>query len=189
MSLLNTFFILTFHLLLYSPLLSPLSSNFHSIILSAMIKFRPSTVKKGLLFSCPQPGCHLPNSSWAGIIKLFPARESLVSDTPAGDGKTANLFLQCPFSPLSSYTAGHTLLILSASISSRLDTSFFLTVNFLPFTTINIHLFIFFIFIFTRSHYTTFSSLKKISVGLHPFLPPPLFGFDPSRRKAYIKQD
>jgi hypothetical protein len=27
-----------------------------------------------------------------GIIKLFPARESLVSDIPAGDGKTANLF-------------------------------------------------------------------------------------------------
>jgi hypothetical protein len=52
--------------------------------------------KKYLLFSCPQPGCHLPNSPWAGIIKLFPARrESLVSDIPAGDGKTANLFLQC----------------------------------------------------------------------------------------------
>jgi hypothetical protein len=29
----------------------------------------------------------------AGLIKLFPARESLVSDIPAGDGKTANLFL------------------------------------------------------------------------------------------------
>ncbi len=27
--------------------------------------------------------------------KLFPARESLVSDIPAGDGKTANLLLQC----------------------------------------------------------------------------------------------
>jgi hypothetical protein len=30
-----------------------------------------------------------------GIIKLFPPRESLVSDIPAGDRKTANLFLQC----------------------------------------------------------------------------------------------
>jgi hypothetical protein len=31
-------------------------------------------------------------------INLFPARENLVSDTPAGDGKTDNLFLQCsPF--------------------------------------------------------------------------------------------
>jgi hypothetical protein len=28
----------------------------------------------------------------AGIIKFFPARESLVSDIPAGDGKTRNLF-------------------------------------------------------------------------------------------------
>ncbi len=53
------------------------------------------TVKKGYWFSRPQPGCHLPNPPWAGIIKLFPARESLVSDIPAGDGKIANLFLQC----------------------------------------------------------------------------------------------
>jgi hypothetical protein len=29
------------------------------------------------------------------ILKLFPARESLVGDIPAGDGKIANLFLQC----------------------------------------------------------------------------------------------
>jgi hypothetical protein len=33
------------------------------------------------------------NFPWQGIIKLFPARESLVSDIPAGDGKTLNLFL------------------------------------------------------------------------------------------------
>ncbi len=32
------------------------------------------------------------NLSLAGKIKLFPARESLISDIPAGDGKTANLF-------------------------------------------------------------------------------------------------
>jgi hypothetical protein len=37
------------------------------------------TVKKGLPFSRPQPGCHKPNSPWPGIIYLFPARESLVS--------------------------------------------------------------------------------------------------------------
>jgi hypothetical protein len=30
-----------------------------------------------------------------GIIKLFPDRESLVSDIPAGDGKIGNCFLQC----------------------------------------------------------------------------------------------
>ncbi len=51
-------------------------------------------VKKGKPFSCPQPGCRLQNSSWPRIIKLFPARESLVSDIPAGDGKMAYLFLQ-----------------------------------------------------------------------------------------------
>ncbi len=43
-------------------------------------------------FCRPQPGCHLPNSPWPGIIKLFPVRESLVSDIPAGDGKNDNLF-------------------------------------------------------------------------------------------------
>ncbi len=32
------------------------------------------------------------DSPWPGIIKLFPARESLVSDIPARDAKTANLF-------------------------------------------------------------------------------------------------
>jgi hypothetical protein len=54
------------------------------------------TVKKGKRFSRPQPGgCHLPNSPWPGKVKLFPARERLVSDIPAGDGKNANLFLQC----------------------------------------------------------------------------------------------
>jgi hypothetical protein len=31
----------------------------------------------------------------AGKIKLFPARESLVSDIPAGDRKIVNIFLQC----------------------------------------------------------------------------------------------
>jgi hypothetical protein len=50
------------------------------------------TVKKGYRFFRPQPGCHLPNPPWAGFIKLFPARESLVSNTPTGDGKVAKLF-------------------------------------------------------------------------------------------------
>ncbi len=48
------------------------------------------TVKKGYRFSCPQPGCHWPHSLWPGKIKLFPARESLVSDIPAGDAKIDN---------------------------------------------------------------------------------------------------
>jgi hypothetical protein len=48
--------------------------------------------KKDYQFSRPQPGCHIPNSPWPGIIKFFRARESLVSDIPAGEGKIADLF-------------------------------------------------------------------------------------------------
>jgi hypothetical protein len=47
--------------------------------------------KKILTIFRPQPECHKPNSSWPGIITVFPA--SLVSDIPAEDGKIANLFL------------------------------------------------------------------------------------------------
>ncbi len=36
----------------------------------------------------------------SGITKLFPARESLVSDIPAGDGKMANLFYSVVGIPL-----------------------------------------------------------------------------------------
>jgi hypothetical protein len=32
---------------------------------------------------------------WPGKIKLFPVRESLVSEIPAVDWKPAKLFLQC----------------------------------------------------------------------------------------------
>jgi hypothetical protein len=54
------------------------------------------TGKKGYRFSRPQPGCHLPNSSWPGIIKLFPARESLVSVTSRlSTGKTITFFFKC----------------------------------------------------------------------------------------------
>jgi hypothetical protein len=53
------------------------------------------TVKNYYRFSRPQLGCHKPNSRGTGIFKLFPARKSLVSDIPAGDGKNDNLFLQC----------------------------------------------------------------------------------------------
>jgi hypothetical protein len=35
---------------------------------------------------------------WEGKIKLFPHRESLVSDIPAGDGNVANIFLRCRYS-------------------------------------------------------------------------------------------
>ncbi len=62
------------------------------------IELGSCTVKKVRGFPGLQPGCHLPNSPWPGIIKLFPPRESLVSDIPTGDGKTANLLLQCEYS-------------------------------------------------------------------------------------------
>jgi hypothetical protein len=45
--------------------------------------------KKIIVFPVPSRD---PNSHWPGIIKLFPARESLVSDIPAGDRKNDNLF-------------------------------------------------------------------------------------------------
>jgi hypothetical protein len=50
------------------------------------------TVKKGYRFFRLQPGCHLPNSLWPKKIKLFPPKESLVSDIPAGDRKLINFF-------------------------------------------------------------------------------------------------
>ncbi len=43
-------------------------------------------------FSCPQPGFHFPNSPLLRMFKLFPAREILVRDIPAGDGKIDNHF-------------------------------------------------------------------------------------------------
>ncbi len=51
--------------------------------------------KKAFRYSRPQPGCHLPNSPWAGIINIWRhnsrPRESLVSDIPAGDGNIKKL--------------------------------------------------------------------------------------------------
>ncbi len=52
------------------------------------------TVKKGLA-TFPSPVGMSLTASWAGIVKLFPARENLVSDIPAGDGNVGNLFLRC----------------------------------------------------------------------------------------------
>ncbi len=59
---------------------------------------RRSVLYNRFAVSRPQSGCHLPNPPWAEIIKLFPSRESLVSDIPAGDGKLANLFYCVPVS-------------------------------------------------------------------------------------------
>jgi hypothetical protein len=44
--------------------------------------------------------------NWAGIIKLFPSRESLISDIPAEDGKLTNLFYNVSTGPLDSRIHG-----------------------------------------------------------------------------------
>ncbi len=51
------------------------------------------TVKRFAVF--PSPGGMSLTKFLAGIIYLFPARKSLVSDIPAGNGKIDNPFLQC----------------------------------------------------------------------------------------------
>jgi hypothetical protein len=58
--------------------------------------------KEGNRFFRPYPGCHKPISPWPGIIKLFPARKSLVSDIPAWEGKIGSLFLQCKLTHIGS---------------------------------------------------------------------------------------
>ncbi len=80
-----------------------LATNLHEQCLLCDLHIQYCTVKKGSRFSCPQPRCHLPNSAWPGIIKLFPARESLVSDIPAEDGKISNLF----YSVYTQYCVSH----------------------------------------------------------------------------------
>ncbi len=44
---------------------------------------------------CKKKLATFPSPTGMSITKLFPPRESLVSDIPAGGGKTGNLFLQC----------------------------------------------------------------------------------------------
>ena len=55
------------------------------------------TVKNGLRFFVQFPNRDVTNQTLPGqgIVKLFPARESLVIDIPSGDSKIAKLFLQC----------------------------------------------------------------------------------------------
>ncbi len=62
------------------------------------------TVKKSSRVSRLQPGCHKPNSPWAGIIQLWrhysrPGEFGI--DIPVGDGKLANFFLRCIYMGLS----------------------------------------------------------------------------------------
>jgi hypothetical protein len=53
------------------------------------------TVKKRLAIFPFPVGMSLTKLFLDRIIKLFPSRESMVRDIPPGDGKMANLFLQC----------------------------------------------------------------------------------------------
>jgi hypothetical protein len=69
------------------------------IIYSIVITMESYKVSGHTLLDCknrlmifPSPAGISPKSPWQGIIKLFPARESLVSDIPARDGKIDNLF-------------------------------------------------------------------------------------------------
>ncbi len=70
-------------------------SRICKLLRSPGINFKESLL--GLLKSLEiraQLGCHLPNSQWAEIIKLFPPIESLVSDIPAGDRNVATFFTE-----------------------------------------------------------------------------------------------
>ncbi len=58
-----------------------------------------SHCKKRLAIFPSPPGMSVAKLSWAGMIKLFPPRESLATDITSGDGKTANFFLQCILLP------------------------------------------------------------------------------------------
>jgi hypothetical protein len=83
------------------------SLNFLSVSVQVLSMQSQISGLLGLLFSCPpvfQSFCtqilrplwlFYPQVFGSGIIKFFPARESLVCDISAGDGKTANLILQC----------------------------------------------------------------------------------------------
>jgi len=55
-----------------------------------------------------------------GMGILFPARESLVKDIPAGDGNPPNLYLQCGIWNLG---PGHDVLALKSSLKSPKDGS------------------------------------------------------------------
>jgi hypothetical protein len=88
---------------LYSESADPQPRHIIDVILQPL--YGLYTVKKAYRFSHPHPG--LTKLSWPGIIKLFPARESLVSDIPVGDRKIANLFLQCNYSEIADAKIEH----------------------------------------------------------------------------------
>ncbi len=76
------------------PLLPLVCSHFRQVSPFYPAWIKAYTVKKAFLYSCPQPGCHLLSLGGNNDVtyKLFPPSESLVSDIPAGDGNTEQLF-------------------------------------------------------------------------------------------------
>jgi hypothetical protein len=66
-------------------------------MLSRERKYRRYTVKKVSCFPVQSRDPHVTNQTLPDgeYLSNFLARESLVDDIPAGDGKTAKLFLQC----------------------------------------------------------------------------------------------
>jgi hypothetical protein len=53
------------------------------------------TVKKAFRYFRPQPGCHLPNSPWAGIIKydvIIPAQGEFGKRHPGWGGNIEKIF-------------------------------------------------------------------------------------------------
>ncbi len=56
--------------------------------------------KKGYRFSRPQPGCHLPNSPWPGIIKIFLTRRAWLVTSRMWTGKSLTFFNSAPTSTL-----------------------------------------------------------------------------------------
>ncbi len=92
--------------------------------------FEAPHCKKSLRFYRPQPGCHLPNSPWTGIIKLFLSRESLVSDIPLKTGKWQTFFYSAQYSllpaaPILSPLLWGSSILFSPSCSNTLFISLF----------------------------------------------------------------
>ncbi len=83
------------------------------------------SVKKAFRYFRHQPGCHLPNSPWAGIMTsyiqyIIPAyRESLVSDIPAGDGNIEKNFYGVQFKTRNSYYNHYSCILRCMSTSNK----------------------------------------------------------------------
>jgi hypothetical protein len=73
---------------------------------------RNAACKKGYRFSCPQ-------AEMSSLIRLFPARVSLVSDIPAGDRKIDNLLYSALSSLLFSVTVIYLLLMYTNQMRQR----------------------------------------------------------------------